>query len=220
MHGPVGGIPLNEWTQARSVSACKDCGYHVCSCDRTVALEALREARYGSTWDSREIDDQHGYVSPEEARRLMGSLSGLNSVVRGAAVASQLRPCFVCSVPHNGGGAACLTCVQRADAETKPFRDAMDEKIKTLAKHAKHAYEKLGHLDLIWPLPEIQKVTIGHPPQDTCPCIDCRHARGQLPSRPVVLAPILGHDAATRDAVIKLLTTGECDSSPPDKFIE
>ena len=53
LHGPVGDEALNfrvepgcfgekRWRRTAD-DACEDCGYHVCSCDRTTALEALRE---------------------------------------------------------------------------------------------------------------------------------------------------------------------------------
>ena len=53
MHGPVGDEALNfrvepgcfgekRWRRTAD-DACEDCGYHVCSCDHTTAIEALRE---------------------------------------------------------------------------------------------------------------------------------------------------------------------------------
>lgn len=50
--------------------------------------------------------------------------------------AFNVRTCFVCNKPNTGSGAACHACFAKADAEAKPFRDALDAKIKTLMRHA------------------------------------------------------------------------------------
>jgi hypothetical protein len=91
---------------------CKGCGYHVCSCKpRECSFETLQTA-FG---ELKVIADPR--VPP-------GAIYGIKMVE---------RPCFVCGRQMSAGeGAACHACVSKADAEAKPFRDAMDAKIKAL----------------------------------------------------------------------------------------
>lgn len=200
MHGPVGDEALNtqgavcdaEATYLRHGArtcfphdsrcepmTCRDCGYHVCSCDRTIAIEALRE---------------HGVIShstlPPEHQIMGDHIAKRRAEEFEAARFTWLRACIVCSVPHNGSGAACLTCVQRADAEAKPFRDAMHEKIKTLAKHAfTKKLELAESIAKLAPLPRdavTKLLTTG----------DWRDERGRFPSQkvPTVLERIESKD--------------------------
>ena len=171
LHGPVGDEALNtqgavcdaEATYLRHGArtcfphdsrceemACSDCGHIVCSCDRTVALEALREHGVITVeyplWNatlppeqqimgdhiakrraedfneafSREVEEeQPGYVSPEDARRLMGSISGLNSVVRG------------CGYCGRTDGAHETDCRALHEALSANFRDIVEERRKS-----------------------------------------------------------------------------------------
>jgi hypothetical protein len=83
MHASTPGDPLVAAIYEDASHCCRDCGHHKCSCD-----------------------DDPAYISPEKAREMIDSISGLNAVSRGVAPFSTF-PC--CGKPANVGGHA-TTC--------------------------------------------------------------------------------------------------------------
>jgi hypothetical protein len=101
-----------DWGGARVDSTHECCGYHVCSCKPRETTSFSLQTAFG---ELKVIADPR--VPP-------GAIYGIKMVE---------RPCFVCGRQMSAGeGAACHACVHKADAEAKPFRDALDARIKAL----------------------------------------------------------------------------------------
>jgi hypothetical protein len=109
-----------DWGGARVDSTHECCGYHVCSCKR----QFERTQSLGHC-DSMSLQTAFGELKViADPRVPPGAIYGIKMVE---------RPCFVCGRQMSAGeGAACHACVHKADAEAKPFRDALDARIKAL----------------------------------------------------------------------------------------